>query len=107
MHDWGLAEMMRLSGQEVRSPWVIMPPSEWPETPTPMSVRMRPASGPLALRARVLVRICETSWEVLPVLTSSKLWLKCGAGTMKPASASRRMMKREFWGLLPKPWVKL
>lgn len=72
-----------------------------------MLVLMRPASGPLALRARVLVRIWDTSREVLPLLTPSKLWLKCGAGTMKPAAASARMMNREFCGLLPKPWVKL
>ncbi|MEV6714620.1 hypothetical protein AB0M48_21595 [Lentzea sp. NPDC051208] len=73
----------------------------------PIPVLMRPASGPLALSARVLVRTCETSLEVLPLLTSSKLWLKCGAGTTKPAEASARMMNREFCGLLPKPWVKL
>jgi len=53
-----------------------MPPREWPETPTPMVVLMCPASGPLVLRARVLVRIWETSLEVLPLLTSPKLWLK-------------------------------
>jgi hypothetical protein len=99
--------MIRLSGQAVSRPWVIMPPKEWPETPTPMLVLMRPASGPLALRARVLVRIWETSREVLPDVTSGKLCWKCGAGTMKPAAASARMTNREFCGLLPKPWVKL
>ncbi len=66
-----------------------------------MPVLMRPANGPLALSARVLVMICETSLEVLPLLTSLKLWLKCGAGTMKPAEASARMMNSEFCGLLP------
>ncbi|MDQ7810708.1 hypothetical protein Q5425_43875 [Amycolatopsis sp. A133] len=99
--DCGLAETIRLSGQEVSRPWVTMPPREWPETPTPIPVLRCPASGPLVLRARVLVMIWETSLEVLPLLTSPKWWLKCGAGTTKPAAARARMMNREFCGLLP------
>jgi hypothetical protein len=102
--DWGLAEMIRLSGQAVSRPWVVMPPMEWPQAPTPMSVRTCPASGPLVLRARVFVSAWETSREVLPLLTSFRLCWKWGDGTMKPAAA-RPGANVEFAGLPPRPWV--
>jgi hypothetical protein len=59
-----------------------------------------PASGPLVEGEGVGQDLGDVL-EVLPLLTSPKLWLKYGAGTTKPAAARALMMNREFCGLLP------
>lgn len=66
--DMGIAAVTRASGQDVSRPWVVMPPIEWPETPTPTAVSMWPAGGsPAVLRARVRVMTSETSLDWLPL----------------------------------------
>ena len=67
----GIAALIRESGKAVSMEWVVMPPMEWPDMPTPTVVSMCPASGSLSVfRASVRVMTSELSLARLPLVVS-------------------------------------
>ncbi len=105
MQDMGTAALIRESGKAVSIAWVVMPPMEWPDMPTPTVVSMWPANGsPPLFRASVRVMASELSRGSSPLYVSPMPTLgTLGAGTMKPAAASGRITAREPCGVPPRP----